>query len=263
MFPVSMTKLTSRLAKALLVGVSAVLVLVGVTTSASADVLNPLPANATAFQRTFQPFFDYDGDGCLPVAAIDGSGRLNGGLKDTGPVTGGCRSNHLGKANTYSRSKCNHGWCAISYTLYFEKDMSCADCTSTSHRHEWEGVVCWVPEGKSTPAFVSVSRHGDYEIKSWNNVPAKSGSRVMAIYHKDGVGTHNMRFARAGEQPEAWGSGRWDEPALVGWDKLQGGLRDKLNYADWGDANFPLRDARFATELSRAMPAGIAFKPNG
>ena len=50
-------------------------------------------------------------------------------LDDSGPVTGQCRSGHLGKANTYSRVKCNNGWCGIVYTLYFEKDMSCADCT--------------------------------------------------------------------------------------------------------------------------------------
>ena len=128
-----------------------------------------------AVQKTFQPYFDYDGNSCFPVAAIDSGGNLNGGLDDSGAVTGQCRSNHLGKANTYSRSKCNNGWCAISYALYFEKDMSCANCTLTSHRHDWEGVVAWVRQGAGTPDYVSVSRHGGYETKRWSDVPAKSG----------------------------------------------------------------------------------------
>ena len=126
------------------------------TTGASASVPNPLPQNATAFQKTFQPYFDYDGNSCFPVAAIDSVGNLNSGLDDSGAVTGQCRSNHLGKANTYSRSKCNNGWCAISYALYFEKDMSCANCTLTSHRHDWEGVVAWVRQGGGTPDYVYV-----------------------------------------------------------------------------------------------------------
>jgi hypothetical protein len=263
MFPAEKTGLSSRLAKALLAGAAACVLTISLTNGASAGVLEPLPANATEFQRSYQPFFDYDGDGCLPVAAIDSSGRLNGGLDDSGPVTGQCRSNHLGRANTYSRSKCNNGWCAISYALYFEKDMSCDGCTPTSHRHDWEGVVMWVPQDRSTPGYVSVSRHGQYETKSWNDVPNKSGVRVRAVYHKDGVSTHVMRFAGSGEQPEAWGNGGWDEPALLSWTNLRGDLRDTLNNASWGDANFPLRDARFPTELSRAKPSGIPFDPNG
>ncbi len=224
---------------------------------------NPLPQNATSFQKTFQPYFDYDGNSCFPVAAIDNNGNLNGGLDDSGSVTGQCRSNHLGRANTYSRAKCNNGWCAISYALYFEKDMNCADCTVTSHRHDWEGVVVWVQQGAGTPAYVSVSRHANYEIKRWNDVPNKSGVRARTIYHKDGGSTHVMRFARSGERPEAWGNGGWDEPALLSWDNLRSDLRNRLNSASWGDANFPLKDSRWPGELSRAKPSGIPFNPNG
>lgn len=258
MFP---AKTVKRLAQSVLVGSAVVALVLGMTNGASAAVLTPLPANATSFQRNFQPLFDYDGDGCLPVAAIDSSGQLNGGLRDSGPVTGQCRENHLGKANTYSRAKCDNGWCAISYALYFEKDMSCAGCTPTSHRHDWEGVVVWVPQGQSTPGFVSVSRHGQYETKSWSDVPAKTGVRARVVYHKDGVSTHVMRFAGADEQPEAWGNGGWDEPALLSWENLDPTLRDKLNSSSWGDANFPLQDSRWPTELSRAKPSGIPFQP--
>jgi hypothetical protein len=263
MFPAKSTRITSRLTKALLAVSGATLLTITTTNSVSAAVLTPLPANATSFQRTFQPYFDYDTDGCFPAAAIDANGNLNGGLKDTGPVTGECRGGHLGQANTYSRAKCNNSWCAISYALYFEKDMSCAGCTATSHRHDWEGAVVWVPQGRPTPAFVSVSRHGQYETKAWNDVPAKTGVRTRVVYHKDGASTHVMRFAGADEQPEAWSDGGWDEPALVSWENLRDDLRTKLNNADWGNANFPLRDSRWPTELSRAKPSGIPFDPNG
>ena len=259
--PAKTVNLTSRLAKSLFVGSTAFVLVAGMTNSASAAVLTPLPANATSFQRTFQPLFDYDSDGCLPVAAIDSSGKLNGGLDDSGAVTGQCRSGHLGNANTYSRAKCNNGWCAISYALYFEKDMSCDNCTPTSHRHDWEGVVVWVPENQSTPGYVSVSRHGQYETRAWGSVPAKTGVRPRIVYHKDGASTHVMRFADADERPEAWPDGGWDEPALLSWENLAPSLRDTLNGSSWGDANFPLQDSRWPTELSRAKPSGIPFQP--
>jgi hypothetical protein len=262
MFAAVSSRTSSRLARTLLAMIGTALLVLSMPTVASAAVLNPLPANATDFQRTFQPLFDYDSDSCFPAAAIDSSGRLNGGLDDSGPVTGECRSGHLGKANTYSRATCNNGWCAIVYALYFEKDMNCAGCTVTSHRHDWEGVVVWVPQGSGTPSYISVSRHGQYETKAWSSISEKSGVRVKAVYHKDGGSTHIMRFAKSGEVPEAWGNGGWDEPALVGWDRLDAGLRNTLNGSSWGDANFPLQDSRYGTELSRAKPSGIPFNPS-
>ncbi|WP_318843069.1 NPP1 family protein [Myceligenerans pegani] len=256
------SRTSPRAVRALVALAGAIALILSLPNVASAAVLDPLPPNHTSFQRTFQPYFDYDGDGCLPVAAIDDAGRLNGGLKDTGPVTGECRSGHLGKANTYSRATCNNGWCAIAYSLYFEKDMSCDGCTATSHRHDWEGVVVWVPEGSGTPSYVSVSRHGQYETKRWSDISEKVGPRVKAVYHKDGISTHVMRFAKQGEQAEAWGDGGWDEPALVSWSRLRSDLRDTLNRSSWGDANFPLQDGRFPVELSRAKPSGIPFDPH-
>ena len=202
MFAAVNSRTSSRLVRVLLAMAGAVLLTLSLPSVTQAAVLQPLPANATSFQRTFQPYVDYDGDGCLPVAAIDDSGRLNGWLDDSGPVTGQCRSGHLGQANTYSRAECNNGWCAIAYALYFEKDMSCAGGTATSHRHDWEGVVAWVPQGSGTPSYISVSRHGQYETKRWSDISEKSGSRVKAVYHKDGASTHVMRFAKSGEQAD-------------------------------------------------------------
>ncbi|MDX3780345.1 NPP1 family protein [Streptomyces europaeiscabiei] len=257
------------LGRAALVGSTATALTVALGGSAHAGVPTPLAESTTSFQKTFQPVFDYDSDSCFPAAAIDGNGNLNGGLDDSGPVTGQCRSGHLGQANTYSRVKCNNGWCAIVYTLYFEKDMSCADCTATSHRHDWEAAVLWVRQGASTPEYASVSAHGGYSTTSFGSVP-RDGVRLRVVYHKDGALTHAFRFAKSGETAEAWGNGGWDFPALVSWNSFPGGdnkwtanLQSRLQNATWGDANFPLKDGRFTTELSRAMPSGISFDPNG
>ncbi|SOD85078.1 NPP1 family protein [Streptomyces sp. Ag109_G2-15] len=108
-----------------LVAVSAAALTLALTGSASAGPnLTNLPESATSFQKAFQPYFDYDSDGCFPATAIDMWGNLNGGLKPTGSLGGGCRTDHLGNANTYSRAKCNNGWCGIIYALYFEKDQA-------------------------------------------------------------------------------------------------------------------------------------------
>lgn len=259
------------LGRAALVGSTATALTVALAGSAHAGVLTPLAESTTSFQKNFQPVFDYDGDSCFPVAAIDKNGTLNGGLDDSGSVTGQCRTNHLGKANTYSRVKCDNGWCAIIYTLYFEKDMSCGDCTATSHRHDWEAAVVWVRQGDATPSYASVSAHGEYTTSSWSAVQ-KDGVRLKVVYHKGGNvwDTHSFRFAKSGEGAEAWGDGGWDFPRLISWNSFPGGdnkwtanLQSRLQNATWGDANFPLKDGRFATELTRAKPSGIPFDPNG
>lgn len=256
-----------RLGRAALVAGSAAALTIGVTGSAHAAVLNPLNESTTTYQKKYQPVFDYDSDGCLPATAIDAGGFLNGGLDDSGPVTGQCRSGHLGKAQTYSRSKCNNGWCAFVYTLYFEKDMSCDNCTATSHRHDWEAAVIWQRQGTDTPVYASVSAHGGYTTTGFTSVP-RDGLRLKVVYHKDGALTHAFRFAKDGEVAEAWGDGGWDFPRLVSWNSYPGtsntwtaSLQTKMQNATWGDANFPLKDGRFNDELNRAKPSGIPFNP--
>jgi hypothetical protein len=259
-----------RLGRAALVAGSAATLTIGLTGSAHAGVLTPLNESTTSFQKTFQPYFDYDTNGCLPATAINSSGTLNGGLDDSGSITGQCRTNHLGSAQTYSRVKCNNGWCGIIYSLYFEKDMSCDNCTPTSHRHDWEAAVIWVRQGDATPSYASVSAHGEYTTASWSSVE-KSGVRLKVVYHKgpNVWDTHSFRFAKAGEAAEAWPDGGWDFPRLVSWNSFPGGtntwtasLQSTMQNATWGDANFPLKDGRFNSELSKAKPSGIPFDPN-
>ncbi|WP_330289298.1 NPP1 family protein [Streptomyces sp. NBC_00576] len=237
---------TARLGRAALVALSAGVLTVGISTNASAAILNPLPENASTFQKKYQPLWDYDSDSCFPAAAVDASGKLNGGLDNTGSITGGCRTNHLGKANTYSQSWCKNGWCAYVYGLYFEKDQTLNGADAFGHRHDWESVVVFQKQGEESPRFLSASRHGGYSTHPINEVPMgrlngeSSYNRVEIVYHKDGASTHAFRFAKWGETPVAWGDGGWDHPALVTMENMDKTPRDQLWNSKWGDANFPL-----------------------
>lgn len=229
----------SRLTKTALVAASATALTVGLTGSANAAVLNPLPWNADTFQAKYMPLFDYDTDGCFPAAAVDSNGNLNGGLNNSGSITGQCRDGHLGRANTYAQSWCKNGWCAYVYGLYFEKDQTLNGADAFGHRHDWESVVVFQRQGDERPSFLAASRHGGYSTHPINEVPM-SGNRVEIVYHKDGASTHAFRFAKWGEVPHAWGNGTWDTPALVTMQRMADAPRNALWNSQWGHANFPL-----------------------
>lgn len=244
-----------RLGKALLVALSATALTAGLQGSASAAVLTPLTPNATAFQKKYMPLFDYDSDGCFPAVAIDANGTLNGGLKNSGPITGDCRAGHLGKANTYSQSLCKNGWCAYVYALYFEKDQGTAGVDRIGHRHDWECVVVFQKQGEERPRYLAASRHGNFSTHPINEVPM-DGNHVKIVYHKDGGGTHAFRFAKWGEVPEAWSDGGWDKPGLVTLDRTRSDLQTKLSDADWGKANFPLA-GNLVHNINEARPSAV------
>ncbi|WP_394845067.1 NPP1 family protein [Pendulispora brunnea] len=230
---------------------------------ALADPPQALDWNAPWSDRSYEPAFDYDGDGCYPTPAIGRDGTINRGLNPSGALNGQCHDmSDLDNTNGYSRSKCNHGWCAYMYGLYFEKDQAVAGSGIGGHRNDWEHVVVWVPDG-DWPAYVSVSAHGNYTTYSRNDVPwDDSGTHPKVIYHKDGIRTHCFRIAGFGEQPENL-KGSWQFPPLIGWDNYPPGFRDKLTQYDFGSAQFGLRDGSFNGELSKAKPANIPFDPNG
>ncbi|WP_329280524.1 NPP1 family protein [Streptomyces sp. NBC_01451] len=243
----------ARLTRATLVAVSATALAVGLTGSADAAVLTHLNEKADTFQKKYMPLFDYDSDSCFPAAAVDASGKLNGGLDNSGAVTGGCRTNHLGNANTYSRSLCKNGWCAYVYALYFEKDQTGPGTDALGHRHDWESVVVFQKQGDERPSYLAASRHGDYSTHPINEVPM-NGNRVEIVYHKDGTLTHAFRFAKSGERPEAWGDGGWDAPALLTVDLMDDPARSALWSSKWGHANFPLT-ANFTDNINKARNA--------
>lgn len=246
----------SRLARAALVLGSAAALTVGLTGSASAGVLNPLPWNASTFQNKYMPLFDYDGDGCFPAAAVDAGGHLNGGLNPSGSITGQCRDGHLGRANTYSQSLCRNGWCAYVYALYFEKDQTLNGADAFGHRHDWECVVVFQKQGEERPRYLAASRHGGFSTHPINEVPM-DGNRVKIVYHKDGASTHAFRFAKWGEDTEAWGPGnQWDTPALVTMEQMDKTPRDALWNSQWGRANFPLTN-NLISNINKARPGEV------
>ncbi|SDD92754.1 NPP1 family protein [Streptomyces prasinopilosus] len=218
-----------------------------------------LPAGADVLDRTYQPAYDYDTDGCYPTPAIGPDGTVSPGLNPTGALNGNCRdAPDLDSTNGYSRSKCDSGWCAVVYALYFEKDQALPGVSLGGHRHDWEHVVVWVRN--DTVQYVSTSRHGSFSIHARSAVRF-DGTHPKIVYHKDGIGTHCFRLASAGDEPPENHQGTWQYPALVGWNGYPAGLRDKLVQHDFGSANFGLKDGSFASHLAAAKPSGIPFDP--
>ncbi|WP_245997535.1 NPP1 family protein [Streptomyces armeniacus] len=234
-------------------------VLAFVLPTAWADPPGALPPSVEEPDGKWQPSFDYDKDGCYPTPAISADGTLNPGLDLGGDVNGNCRDAHdLDNTNSYARSKCDNGWCAYMYALYFEKDQAALGPGSAGHKHDLEHVVVWVNEDQAK--YVSVSQHKGYEKKAAADI-AWEDSHPKIVYHKDGVSTHAFRFASADEQPENH-KGAWQRPALVSWNKFPDGIRDKLTAADFGAAKLALADERFADNLAKAKPDEVPFDPH-
>lgn len=218
-----------------------------------------LPANADGLDRTFQPAFDYDTDGCYPTPAIGPDGSVNTGLNPTGALNGNCRdAPDLDSTNSYSRSKCNNGWCAYLYDLYFEKDQAVPGWDCCGHRHDIEHVIIWVQN--DVAQYVSTSAHGKYSTYSRDKV-AWEGTHAKIIYHKDGASTHCFRLAGFNEQAENH-YGVYQYPDLVSWDRFPAGVRDILVNANFGSASLAIKDGAFNHNLGIAKPAGIPFDPN-
>ena len=115
-------------------------------TTAYGDLVDPLPESASKKELRFQPLMDFDHDGCYATAAIGREGKMNPGLTHIeASVSHGCRDGRLQFSNAYSRKRCNHGYCAIMYEYYFEKDLASA---FTGHRHQFENVVVFTKGNK-------------------------------------------------------------------------------------------------------------------
>ena len=126
-----------------------------------------IPQCAPHYDTVYQPVMDFDKDSCYNQVAVGADRSLNTGMSTCACNECGCRDRfHLeSHNNVYSRSRCNHGWCAFVYDYYFPKDKS-IDAGCSGHRHDWEHVVVWVkdlPEvGPQKPSFVAVSQHGGW-----------------------------------------------------------------------------------------------------
>ncbi|MEU0513337.1 MULTISPECIES: NPP1 family protein [unclassified Amycolatopsis] len=247
-----------RARRAAVVTVIATLFTVLLPAAAWAEPPKALPASYAAEDGKWQPAFDYDGDGCYPTPAIGPDGTLNPGLNNSGALNGNCHDqSDLDNTNSYSRSKCNNGWCAYVYDLYFEKDQAVPGIDCCGHRHDIEHVVVWVQGGQAE--YVSVSAHGEYSTYPRAQV-GWEGTHAKVVYHKDGASTHCFRLAGMTETPENH-YGTWQYPDLVSWDNYPAGIRDRLMGADFGSASFAIKDSAFASNLAKAKPAGIPFDP--
>jgi Necrosis inducing protein (NPP1) len=166
---------------------------------AHADPPPALPANADGLEQTFQPAYDYDTDGCYPTPAIGPDGTIAPGLALGGHPNGQCRDQwDLDNTNGYARYKCNNGWCAIIYALYFEKDQAALGPGSAGHRHDWEHVVVWVQDDQAE--YVSTSEHGSFRIHQRSAI-RWDGTHPKIVYHKDGISTHAFRAANGNDEP--------------------------------------------------------------
>ncbi len=224
--------------------------------SALAAPPQALPSRVDRLAWTFQPAYDYDKDGCYPTPAIGRDGTIAPGLDLGGASNGHCRDpQDLHNTNGYARYKCNNGWCAIMYALYFEKDQA---NIAFGHRHDWEHVVVWVRNGQAL--FVSTSVHKRFDVYRRSQIQW-AGTHPKIVYHKDGAGTHAFRPATVNDEPPENHRRGWQFPSLVGWNGYPPGIRDRLTGADFGSAVFGLKDGAFASHLEKAKPQSITFNP--
>ena len=217
-----------------------------------------LPTQTDA--RSIAPVFDFDSDSCLPSAGVSRSGAQNGGLKPSGGLTSGCRSeNFLELSNSYHRYACIESdgdqYCGHFYALYFLKDQI-LDGIQSGHRHDWENVAIWTKNGTVTHG--SYSAHGDLTTKAKADLDSQ-GEHIKFVYHKDGLLTHAMRFSKTDELAEN-SYGEFVTPEIVSWYSMEGDsvsnsdLRYKLNTFDFGSANVPIKDSNFLTNLNNGKP---------
>lgn len=236
-----------------------------VAMSASAAYADPphnLPQNAGGYDASFSPAYDYDTDGCYATPAIGPDGTLAPGLNTTGAVNGSCHDqSDLDNSQTYSRSKCNNGWCAVVYASYFEKDQAVDGSGLGGHRHDWEHVISWINQSSNQVEYVTTTQHSSQVTYPRSQVRF-DGTHPKVVYHKDGIGTHFFRLANNNDEPPENAYHNWRYPPLVAWDGYPStALRDKLMNADFGSATIKINDGRFDGLLSASKPSGIPFDP--
>ncbi|KAK6950238.1 hypothetical protein Daesc_008564 [Daldinia eschscholtzii] len=217
------------------------------------DPPQALPEKATANDKKWQPAMDFDTDGCYNTPAIDANGNINPGLdhENTG-LSSDCHDpSDLTNNNVYSRARCNNGWCAYLYDYYFEKDVAIPNVPlDPGHRNDWEHVVVFVQNDEAK--VVAVSQHGGYQVKSASDVRFE-GTHPKVVYNKDGLGTHDFRFANENDDNIENDTGKWFYGALISYNGFPSTeLRDKLVAHDFGSANIAFKDSSFPGQLEKA-----------
>ncbi|MBQ4860977.1 NPP1 family protein [Pseudoalteromonas sp. MMG013] len=208
-----------------------------------------------------EPVFDFDTDGCLPSSGISQEGIKNTGLKTSQGLGTNCRAlSFLNTSNTFHRYAChetvNGKFCGHFYALYFKKDQI-FPFFGGGHRHDWEYAAIWTHDSVVTHG--SYSAHGKLVTKIANELPFENG-HLKIVYHKDGILTHALRFAKNTEYAENEYN-RFVTPPIVSWYEIQSdgldntAFRERLNRFDYGSATLPIKDSRFLTNLNKFKPA--------
>jgi len=241
------------------------------STSAHAEDFSALDAAYSSIPDTaaviqvdaYSPVFDFDGDGCLPAAAVSRSGEQNGGLSISGTITGSCRSSDfMNSSNTYHRyvTQVEGGveYSAHLYDMYFEKDQA-VDYFGGGHRHDVETAIVYFTN--RVPTHMAVSAHGDYTLQAWSDIDTV-GTHPKVVYHKDGVTTHAFRHATDSSAENPYGE--WMIPDVVSWYEMTGDgvtnaeMRALFNDYDYGSAGFKFKNSNFINNVndSGALPDG-------
>ncbi|KAI1097366.1 secreted protein [Jackrogersella minutella] len=217
------------------------------------DPPTALPEKATANDKKWQPAMDFDTDGCYNTPAIGANGDINPGLDhDNTGLSENCHDpSDLTNNNVYSRARCNNNICAYMYDYYFEKDVAVANIPiDPGHRNDWEHIVVFVENDAAVA--VAVSQHGEYQTEAAADV-RWDGTHPKAIYNKDGVGTHDFRFANADDDNIENDTGSWFYGALISYNGFPStDLRDKLFAYDFGSASIAIKDSGFQSNLDKA-----------
>ncbi|KAI0382992.1 secreted protein [Hypomontagnella monticulosa] len=217
------------------------------------DPPQALPEKATAGDKKWQPAMDFDTDGCYNTPAIGPNGDINPGLpNDSTGLSSDCHDlSDLQNNNVYSRARCNNGWCAYMYDYYFEKDVAIANFPwDLGHRNDWEHIIVFVQNDQAKA--VAASQHGDWETKAAADV-RWDGTHPKMVYHKDGLSTHNFRFANTDDDNIENATGQWFFGALISYNGFPTtALRDKLFAYDFGSASIAIKDPAFASQLEKA-----------
>ncbi|MET8325660.1 NPP1 family protein [Streptomyces sp. NPDC005181] len=232
------------------------------TSAAHSEPPGNLPQNAGGWEASFSPAFDYDGDGCYATPAIGPDGTLSPGLNTTGAVNGSCHDQwDLDNSQTYARSKCNNGWCAVVYASYFEKDQAVNGSGLGGHRHDFEHVISWIDVASNQVEYLTTTQH-NYQVTYPRSQVRFDGTHPKVVYHKDGAGTHFFRLANGNDEPPENHYHSWRQPPIVDWNGWPSTwLRDRLMNADFGSATIKITDSRFENLLNASKPSGIPFDP--
>lgn len=257
-----------RLAATLASIVAAMAFVLTLAVPAQAYVIDAMPQNADGLEQTFSPAYDYDWNGCYATAAITSYWVINAGLPLGGAINGKCHDRaQLDNSNTYSREKCNNGWCAIMYASYFEKDQvgDCAPNACAGHTHDFEHVIVWVQNNQVK--YVSVSRHAGWDTFGRQDLRFDpSGTHPKVVYHQDGGSTHCFRIANSADEAVENVTGGWFYPRLVGWNGYPSAdFRNQFIYhTSYGEASIKLGTGTIENQLASAqakMAAPIPFNP--